>query len=150
MIYVDNDEINIVVNLATAIEDESVLFQWSILFEPAKAAYKSPEFQAFGHGLLLQLEKNGCDYGLFLHMVSRVSDKLGFKFTIGRYEELDTSSHVKTHTTKALKDYPMKGHWGWGASKLATIDDFTKEKLLNADGTLSVQVVVYKAIPDSI
>jgi len=109
--------------------------------------YESPDFEAFGHVFYLSFvrQRDCSSQGLYLYMRSRVPDRIGFKFTVGRYEAAGREEHFDTYTSPGLCDFPAAGQWGWGYAEFQS-SDLTRSKLLTPDGTLQFEVVVYKTM----
>jgi hypothetical protein len=134
-------------------ESSRVEFAWEIPdFDDEieeEIRFDSPDFIAFGHIFYLVLKEEEDDYyALYLQMRSTGPDKLGFKFSLGRYEATEGSHHIKSHDSQTLFDYsPLENKGGWGKGKFAHVNDFTTEKLLTPEGDLQIKVVVYNTMP---
>jgi hypothetical protein len=147
----ENDELTAKVKVLE--KDVRVTFLWEIpKFDTTKVSYVSPDFQAFGHTLILRLVNNNIDfYKLALNMKSRMPDKLGYEFIVGRYNAAEASEHVKSQNSLRLLDFSAEatnGTWGWGYDKFAALalTEFTREKLLTPEGALQIKAVIYKVL----
>ena len=85
-------------------------------------------------------------HALFLVMESRIPDKLGFKMTVGPYN--DAGGNTRRQTS-SLVEYSEQC-WDWSYAKLVKSSDLTVGKVLCPDGKLQIKIKVFNPLPAAV
>jgi hypothetical protein len=117
-------------------------FFWQVpCFSVRKDDYRSPLFVAFGHTFFMTIKKKQSRHEIFLEMLSKKDDEIGYKLFVGRYGQL---MHYMTSYSGELVPYPTEdGLWVRSCCDIPT-DDINRQNILTADGTLQFKILLYK------